>query len=703
MFSQLEDAKKWLLRGDSRSARGLYKKILKKEPKNCEALHGISLSYFQEQKYDDAEKCLIQAIAIDPSNPEFYNSLAIVYQNLASWPRAIQALESAKRAFETNPRAFDEVKYIKSLSMLAEIYMRQQRFEDAKVLLKIILKLQPETFGALKLLAQSYIGLGRYYHAIQTLEKLKFAPAILEALKVEVFLLKRDYRNALKCAEKCVQLDQSEPKFYRLLGECYIKTLQLEKSVEVYKKALTLDPADYVCLSRLLAVQVRICEWNERMDIACRLRAAALNDLTGECLRAIQPTIAILAGFSNKELLSIATAQSKLIEERSEPVRQKLKFTYRSHSKKLKIGYLSSDFHNHATLHLMLDVFGLHDRNKFEIYAYSYGVKEGGSYRKKLLKSCDHFIDVRMASDEEAAKKINEDEIDILVDLKGHISDHRLGILALKPAPLQIHYLGYPGTIGASFIDYLIADPYIIPKSERKYYSESIIYFPITYQANTAEKKVLKKQLKRKDYNLPEDVFIFCCFNQNDKLDPETIRVWIKILKSVPKSVLWLWGNYDQLKKKLDCYAEAHGIEAHRFIVSPSEPSPRHLARMRLADLFLDTFFYNAHTSCSDAIRVGLPVLTSPGKTFASRVAASLLHQLKLEDLIATSFEDYVSKAIELASNPKKLQKLKEKIEVNRERSRLYDPVLFTKTLDLSYLNIWKRHLAALPAIDVFL
>lgn len=702
MSKQLEEAKKLLLFGDSPSAQKVFKNILKKDPNNFEALHGLSLSFFQQKKYDAAERFLLQAVKTKKSDPELYNSLGIVYQKSKSWQKAGQAFLQAKQCFENRAKFRQNPKYRKTLSLLAGVYIMQQEFVEAKNILRKLLKLDPCHFDALRMLAQVYVGLLQYHLAIKTLEKLPIDPAVLEAFKVEVFLLKKDYPKALKSAKQCVKLNPQDPHFYSLLGECYIKALQLDKSIEVFKKGLELDPCHFKMLSRLLALQVRVCDWKGRRDIIGRLRSLSANDKSGDSLAVIQPTTAILTGFTNEEIQKIAAAHCEILARLAVPVRERLNFTYkRTKSKKLKVGYLSSDFHTHATAHLMLDVFGLHNRKKFEIFAYSYGVNDKSPFRKRIASDCDHFIEIGKMSDTAAAQKINDDGIDILVDLKGHIVDHRLGILALRPSPVQVHYLGYPGTIGASFVDYIIADRYVIPKSERKYYSESIVYMPVTYQANTATKHIPKKKPTKKDYGIPEDVFVFCCFNQNDKLDTETMKAWMKILQSVPKSVLWQWGNYGNLKKKLSAYAKEHGVDSKRFIVSPTEPYPKHLARMGLASIFLDTFYYSAHTSCSDALFVGLPVLTCPGKTFASRVAANLLKNVKASELIAKSRDDYIAKAIELANNPGKLKRIQEKIVKNRDASQIYDPEFFTKRLDEAYLKMWERYQDGKPPKDI--
>lgn len=691
MKSKLEEAKNRLFEGALASAENIYIEILEKDPVCIEALHGLSLCLFQQKKHIEAKELLHQARQLSPQDPELSISFAIVCQHLCLWQEAALALEQARSLFSQNPAHFD--KYLKASLLLADIYLRQQKHSEAKIVLKEVLTQEPENIEVLKRLAQAYVGQGKYHLAIQTLARFITDPLLLEALKIEIYFLKKDFLSAEKCAERCIELDPKRPIFYNHLGYCQIKTYKIFEAVATFKKGLTLDPDHPEMLGRLLALQVRTCEWEERPEIIERLRRLCAEDHEGSYLKAVQPTIAILAGFSNAELLQITTAQSASIEQNMAPIRQHLNFVYkRAHPKKLRIAYLSNDFHHHATLHLMLDVFRLHDRRKFEVYAYSYGVKDRGAHRRRVERDCDRFFDVRLASDVDIAKQIHDDRIDLLIDLKGHIADHRLGILALRPAPIQLHYLGYPGTIGASFIDYLIADKFVIPESERSYYSEKLVYMPLTYQANTAEKLVRKKPLKRADYGLPEEAFVYCCFNQNDKFDPDSVLAWMSILHRVPRSVLWLWTNCEQLKDNIEAYAKRHGIDPRRIFVSPSEPVTKHLARIALADLFLDTFCYSAHTSCSDAIWMGLPVLALAGKTFASLVAASLLSLVGVQELIVQTQSEYIEKAVFFANHPDLLQKIRARILGQKSTSGLFDPIRFTHALDRAYLEIWKDY-----------
>ena len=362
---------------------------------------------------------------------------------------------------------------------------------------------------------------------------------------------------------------------------------------------------------------------------------------------------------------------------------------YLNHSK-IRIGYFSSDFHNHATMHLMAELFEAHNKEKFEIFAFSFGPNKNDSWRDRVKSSFDEFLDVSLVSDYQVTLLAKEKEIDIAIDLKGYTHNSRPKIFSEGCAPIQVSYLGYPGTMGAKFIDYLIADQVLIPRKEQKYYSEKIVYMPDSYQVNMSKRTISKSYFSREDLGLPEKGFVFCCFNNNYKVTPSTFASWIRILKAVDGSVLWLFETNSFSSSQLKKEATKYGVHEERLVFAKRLPVEEHLSRLKQADLFLDTLPYNAHTTCSDALRVELPILTLIGKSFASRVAASLLESIDLSELIVSSMSEYESVAIELALNPKKLNNIKNKIATNILSTSLFDSQLFTKQLEEAYLKMNK-------------
>jgi predicted O-linked N-acetylglucosamine transferase (SPINDLY family) len=353
----------------------------------------------------------------------------------------------------------------------------------------------------------------------------------------------------------------------------------------------------------------------------------------------------------------------------------------------LKIGYLSSDFHDHPTAHLTLGIYGLHDRSQFEIYAYSIGHADSGPYRQKIIQTVDHFKDVYALGDQGIAAEINNDGIDILVDMKGYTGGGRPGILALRPAPVQANYLGYPGTMGADFIDFLIADPIIIPPEHDVDYSEKIIRLPHTYQATDNQQEIGPVPADKASVGLPEEMFIFCCLNVSAKIDHASFSAWMKILLAVPQSVIWLLDAPATAKNNLAKAAQEWGVDPQRLLYAPILPKAQHLARLGMADLMLDTFICNAHTTTTDALWVGVPLVTKTGEAFASRVATSLLHAVGLPQLAVATEDEYVNLAIQIATDPARLSELKDALR-HRENTPLFDTPQYVLELEQAYLKM---------------
>jgi predicted O-linked N-acetylglucosamine transferase (SPINDLY family) len=351
----------------------------------------------------------------------------------------------------------------------------------------------------------------------------------------------------------------------------------------------------------------------------------------------------------------------------------------------------------------MAELFELHDKSRFELVSFSFGPITNDEMRQRLEKSFDQFIEVGNKSDMELAQLSRDLNIDIAVDLKGFTQDLRAGIFAYKAAPIQVNYLGYPGTMGADYIDYIIADKTLIPLDAQSGYTEKVVQLPNSYQVNDRKRLISDKQITREELGFPENAFIFCCFNNNFKILPATFASWMRILKAVEGSVLWLFQDNPWAVENLKREALSHGVDANRLIFAEKIPLSEHLARHRLADLFLDTFPYNAHTTSSDALWVGLPVLTRMGQSFASRVAASLLNAIGLSELITTTLESYEALAIELAKHPAKLAAIKDKLAKNKLTTPLFDTPRFTQDLERAYIQMYERYQADLVPDKLFL
>jgi predicted O-linked N-acetylglucosamine transferase (SPINDLY family) len=359
----------------------------------------------------------------------------------------------------------------------------------------------------------------------------------------------------------------------------------------------------------------------------------------------------------------------------------------------LRIGYFSGDFFDHATMYLMAKLFESHDRARFSLHAFSYGPRKQDAMRARAEAAFDAFHDVRGESDEAIAQLVRSEGIDIAVDLKGHTTDGRLGVLAYRPAPLQMTYIGYPGTIGAQFIDYIVADQLVIPESQRAHYSENIIYLPHSYQVNDNTRAIAERAPTRAEASLPDGVFVFCCFNNTFKISPAEFDIWMRLLARVDGSVLWLLEANRWAAENLRKQAQRRGIDPARLVFAPRASVAEHLARHRLADLFLDTFSYNAHTTAADALWAGLPLITKAGEGFAARVGASLLSAVGLPELIATHAATYEQLALDLATNPDKLAAIKAKLAANRLTTPLFNTERFARHLESAFDKAYARYL----------
>jgi predicted O-linked N-acetylglucosamine transferase (SPINDLY family) len=357
---------------------------------------------------------------------------------------------------------------------------------------------------------------------------------------------------------------------------------------------------------------------------------------------------------------------------------------------RIRLAYLSADFYEHATAFLAAGLFEAHDKSKFETFGISFGPDDGSVMRQRLVRAFDHFEDVRHLSDGQIAELLEARGIDIAVDLKGYTLGARPHIMALRPAPVQVSYLGYPGTLGAHFMDYIVADRTVIPEDSQRHYAERVIYMPDCYQVNDSSRRAGAVP-PRRAAGLPESAFVFCCFNSHYKITPPVFDEWMQVLRAVPHGILWLLAGNDTAEENLRREALWHGVEAERIVFAPRQSAAQHLARCALADVFLDTRPYNAHTTASDALWSGVPIITRPGDGFASRVATSLLRAVRLPQLSVGSSREYIDLAIRLAQSPAELESLKRVLARARDESALFDTARFCRHLESAFTEIVAR------------
>ncbi|MCA1396395.1 glycosyltransferase family 41 protein [Bradyrhizobium sp. BRP56] len=498
----------------------------------------------------------------------------------------------------------------------------------------------------------------------------------------------RHHEAALASIDKSIQHKGDDAAAHANRGKVLSTLARYPEALAAYDKAVTLKPDQADIEGYRLHAKSHICDWAD-FDAECD----RLIELIRTRNATTPPFLFCSVPSSTADQLLCATRWTA--KNHPPSLSQRWRGERYDHDR-IRIGYFSSDFCNHATSLLMAGMFECHDRSKFETVAISWSPSDPSEMRQRLEASFDRFVEVRDINDDEVADLIRQLEIDILVDLKGFTGGSRTRVLGRRPAPIQVNYLGYPGTLGAPFIDYIIADRTVIPDHHREFYSEKVVALPDSYQANDDKRVIADRVFTRGDVGLAPTGFVFCCFNNNYKITPGMFDRWMRILGRVEGSMLWLLEANADSAANLRKEAVARGVAAERLVFAPRMSLPDHLARHRLAGLFLDSTPYNAHTTASDALWAGLPVLTILGDTFASRVAASLLHAVGLPELIAESPEAYERMAVDLATDPEKLAALRTRLAANRLTAPLFDTKRFTRHIEAAYTAMYERHRAGI-------
>lgn len=641
--------------GQLAQAAALYEEILRTEPAHLDALHLLGVLAAQTNNPLRAVELFDSAIALNPNSATFYFNRGLALQALEQ-PQA--ALASYDKCIALEHNAADA--YFNRGNTLKELNRREAALASYDKAIAI----RPDYAEA-------------YYNRGNVLGELKQPEAALASYD-KAIAVKPDYAEA-----------------FNNRGNALLALEQHQAAIENYDKALAIIPGYVFLCGMRLFCKMHICDWKN------------FDTQLAELTQKIQFNEKAATPFNIVALSASLPLQRKAAEiwvNTKYPKNISLgKITkYPGHAK-IRIGYFSFDFRAHPVSFLTAELFETHDRNRFEVIAFSFGPDTQDEMRQRLEGAFDKFIDVRDKSDKEIAELARLMEIDIAIDLAGHTSDCRLGIFTFRAAPVQVNFLGYPGTSGAEYIDYLVADKTLIPEESRQHYSEKIIYLPDTYLVNDSRRKISGKVFSRDELGLPPSGFVFCCFNNNYKITPGTFAVWMRILMRVSGSVLWLSASNPTAREHLRKEAILRGVDARRLIFAEKIPFlSEHLARQRAADLFIDTFPYNAHTTASDALWAGLPVLTCPGEAFAGRVAASLLAAIDVPELIARTQEEYEDLAVELARNPERLKAIRKKIEDNRLCTPLFDTRLFTAHIEDAYGQMHERYQNDLPPEHIY-
>ncbi len=566
-------------------------------------------------------------------------------------------------------------------------------FAAAETELRAALAIVPDRVSALSNLAVALFQQDNLADAIATAERAtQLAPEDYEGWLVlgSALAASGDLDQALSAMNRAVAAAPHEPR--TLLGRASIESAakRYDRAIADCRAAIRSGGTDEA-LGRLVAAQMNACDWTD-IDALTDTYIAGIRDgsLRGEPFA----FLALPSGPADQLLFARATTA------RDYPPMAPLYRGEKRSGDRIRVAYLSGDFGQHAVSHLIAGVFDHHDHARFETYGISFGRDDGSDVRARIARAVDHFVDVRGQSDSAVAAFIHDSKIDIVIDLGGFTTGGRPRILAFRPAPVQVNYLGYPGTSGAPYVDYIIADPVIIPPGDERFYSEAVVRLPHTYQANTYDRAVPLRAPGRADAGLPPTGFVFCSFNNAYKINPPVFDVWMQILAAVPDSVLWLLASNDAVADNLRREAEKRGVASSRLIFAPPAPLEDHLARHSLADVFLDTAPYNAHTTATDALRMGLPVVTCPGTTFASRVAASLLRAIDAPELITSSLDEYRELTLTLARDRARLAAVKAKLAANRDTAPLFETARITRYLEAAYTTMVERRRGGLKPVS---
>lgn len=733
-------------------AETIYRQILAIDPSHVGAWHLLGVIAHQVGRYDVAVKCLRQAIHLNATEPALHNMLGVVLraqgkldEAVASYRRALdlkpdmadvhnnlgnackdlgrldEAVGSYRRAIELNPGAFQ------TYNSLGDVRQSQGNIDEAVASFQRAVEINPNYAeahnnlgNALRKRGELDAAVASYQRALQLNSNIAETYNNLGTTRIDqgrldaaigcfqrAIQLKPDFAEAYyglgtawqhagrfddsaACAQRALELKPGFTDAHYALGTVWHELGKSVDAIACLQRALALKPDHVAALAVLVHAMQHACRWEGLTELSRRVSAA----LDGESPAPAVP----VPPFSFLSLATVTTSAQQLCCSRQwvdqelnkvqEIGRRQAATRPPSLKPKLTIGYLSADFHEHATAYLVTELLEKHDRERFTIIGYSFGPDDGSPIRKRIMNACEKFVELRDASFTDAAERITADAVDILVDLKGYTQFARSQILTLRPAPIQINYLGYPGTMGAHFMDYILVDDFVVPPDQQPYFTEKLVHLPGCYQVNDSQRPIAARTPSRDECGLPEKGFVFCCFNNSYKITPAVFDVWMAVLKEVPGSVLWLLKGNPNVPANLRREAEARGVPGERLVFAPRVALAEHLARHRLADLFLDTIPYNAHTTASDSLWVGCPVLTLAGETFASRVAGSLLRTIGLAELITTNLDEYRDLALRLARDPERLNALRARLDSNRRTSPLFDGGQFARNIESAFLTM---------------
>lgn len=631
--------------GDLVEAERLCRLILGAQPDYFDALHLLGVIAVNTRRPHEGVELLTRALTVNSEQAQAHNNLGAA---LADIKNHEAALESYKRALFLDPG------YAEAHKNQGAALRDLRSYEAALASFERAIALNPE-------FAEAHFSRGV---ALQNLKR---------------------YEAALTSYDRAISLNPGYVEAFYNRGSVFLEQKRYEAALEALERALQIGPDFDFLYGTWLQTKMRMCDWSGIDDFA------VLEERVGRCEKAATPGILSMSGSP-----ALQKTAAEIWTHAKYPASNALPALPPALRRdKIRVGYFSSDFHSHPVALLTAGMFEKHDRSRFELTAFSSGPDTDDEVRNRVKAAFENFIDVRDMADREVASLARSRGIDIAIDLGGHTAESRTGVFAMRAAPVQVSYLGYLGTMGAGYMDYLIADPVIVPQGARQHYAEKIAYLP-SYQANDSKRRISDRRFTREELGLPRKGFVFCCFNNSYKITPQIFGGWMRILKRVEASVLFLYAENKSVEANLRQEAARRGIESGRLVFGSRLPLPEYIARYRIAGLFLDTAPYNAGTTASDALWAGLPVLTCVGETFASRIAASLLCALHLPELITSTQAEYEDLAVALALDEARLDRIRLELERNRATSPLFDTVQFTRNLEALYTRMHERSQAGM-------
>ena len=629
-------------------------------------------------RHEEAVASYSRAVEIRPDYREALNSRG---NALLELKRPAEAIASYERVLQIVPHDTE------ALNNRGIAFSQLKRHEEAVASYDRVLAINPRDARVHNNRGNALLDLRRHEEAIASYDRaLAIVGDYPEALNNRGIALRQINRHqeALASFARVLALRPDDIEAINNRGNALRELKQFEEAIQEFEKLLSLKPDYEYIRGNVLSLRLHCCIWDGHEQAVASIEDRVMN---GE--RAATPfTMLTVSGAARAHLRCAQTFDRHKYAGAGPAIWRGERYRH----DRVRVAYLSADFHSHATAFLMAGLFEAHNRSRFETIAISFGPDRDDPARKRLVNAFSRFLDVRGKSDQAVALLLRQLEIDIAVDLKGYTHDCRPGILALRPVPVQVNFLGYPGTMGTDNIDYILADRIVIPEDQHSFYSEKVVYLPDSYQPNDAKRPIGERTPTRAAVGLPETGFVFCSFNNNFKISPPVFDVWMRLLHRVEGSVLWLLEDNPVAGRNLRGEAEKRGIAPGRLVFAPRAGLEDHLARHRHADLFLDTLPYNAHTTASDALWVGLPVLTCRGSSFAGRVASSLLHAAGLPELIADNLADYEALALELARDDQRLASIRAKLARNRATCPLFDTDRFRRNLERAYETMWERY-----------